>query len=81
MDPVMRAESNGSQVLLVFDSACADLEEFGWLSFIQKFDGFNLGIARQFALTFDGYRTKVGDVQLQIDEKFLILAMGLPITG
>jgi hypothetical protein len=81
MAPVMRVEPNGSQALLMFDSARADLEEFGWLSFIQKFDGFNLGVARQFALTFDGCRAKVGDVQLQIDEKFLSLATGLPITG
>ena len=81
MAPVVRAEPNGSQALLMFDSARADLEEFGWLSFIQKFDGFNLGVARQFALTFDGCRAKVGDVQLQIDERFLSLATGLPITG
>jgi hypothetical protein len=81
MAPVVRAEPNGSQALLMFDSARADLEEFGWLSFIQKFDGFNLGVARQFALTFDGCRAKVGDVQLQIDEQFLSLATGLPITG
>jgi hypothetical protein len=81
MAPVVRDEPNGSQALLMFDSARADLEEFGWLSFIQKFDGFNLDVARQFALTFDGYRAKVGDVQLEIDEKFLSLATGLPITG
>jgi hypothetical protein len=81
MAPVVRTEPNGSQALLMFDSARADLEEFGWLSFIQKFDGFNLGVARQFALTFDGCRAKVGDVQLQIDEQFLSLATGLPITG
>ena len=81
MAPVVRAEPNGSQALLMFDSAHGDLEEFGWLPFIQKFYGFNLGVARQFALTFDGCRAKVGDVQLQIDEQFLSLAMGLPATG
>jgi hypothetical protein len=81
MAPDVRTEPNGSQALLMFDSARADLEEFGWLSFIQKFDGFNLGVARQFALTIDGCRAKVGDVQLQIDEQFLSLATGLPITG
>jgi hypothetical protein len=62
MAPVMRDESNGSQALLMFDSARNDLEDNGCLPFIQKFDGFNLCVARQFALTFDGFRAKVGDV-------------------
>jgi hypothetical protein len=47
----------------------------------EKFDGFNPSVARQFALTFDGCRAKVGDVQLEIDEQFLSLATGLPATG
>jgi hypothetical protein len=81
MAPVVRAEPNGSQALLMFDGAYSDLEEFGWLPFIRKFDGFNPGVARQFALTFDGCRAKVGDVQLEIDEQFLSLATGLPATG
>jgi hypothetical protein len=81
MAPVVSAEPNGSQALLMFDSAHSNLEEFGWLPLIQKFDGFNPCMARQFALTFDGYRAKVGDVQLEINEKFLSLAMGLPATG
>ena len=65
----------------MFDGAYRDLEEFGWLLFIQRFDGFNPGVARQFALTFDGCRAKVGDVQLEIDEHFLSLATGLPTVG
>ena len=81
MAPVMRTEPNGSQALLMFDGAYSDLEEFGWIPFIWKFDGFNPGVARQFALTFDGYRAKVGDVQLEIDEHFISLATSLPIVG
>jgi hypothetical protein len=81
MAPVVRDEPNGSQTLLMFDSAHSDLEEFGWLPFIQKFDGFNPCVARQFALTFDGCRDKVGDVQLEINEQFLSLATSLPTTG
>jgi hypothetical protein len=81
MAPVVRAEPNGSQALLIFDGAYSDLEEFRWLLFIQNFDGFNPGVARQFALTFDGCQAKVGDVQLEIDEQFLSLATNLPATG
>ena len=72
MAPVVRAEPNGSQALLMFESAYSDLEEFGWLPFICKFDGFNPGVARQFSLTFDGFQAKVGDMQLEIDEIFSV---------
>ena len=81
MAPVVRAEPNGSQALLMFDKACSDLEDNGWLLFIQKFDGFNLCVARQFAMTFDGCRAKVDDVQLEIDEQFISLATGFSATG
>jgi hypothetical protein len=81
MAPVVRAEPNGSQALLTFDGAYADLEEFGWLSFIQKFDGFNIPVARQFALSFDSCRAKIGDLQLEVTEHSLSLATGLPVKG
>jgi hypothetical protein len=81
MAPVVRAEPNGCQALLTFDGAYSDLEEFGWLPFIRKFDGFNLTVARQFALSFDGCRAKVGDVQLEITEQSLSLATSLPVKG
>jgi hypothetical protein len=81
MAPVVRAEPNGSQALLMFDSARSDLEENGWLPFIQKFDGFNLCVSRQFAMTFDGCRAKVDDVQLEINERFISLATSFPATG
>jgi hypothetical protein len=81
MAPVVRAEPNGCQALLTFDGAYSDLEEFGWLPFIRKFDGFNISIARQFALSFDGCRAKVGDVQLEITEQSLSLATSLPVKG
>src|ERR1700677_5020444 len=81
MAPVVRAEPNGSQALLTFDGAYANLEEFGWLSFIRKFDGFNISVARQFALSFDGCRATVGDLQLEVTEHSLSLATGLPVKG
>jgi hypothetical protein len=81
MAPVVRAEPNGCQALLMFDGACIDLEKFGWLSFIRKFDGYNPIVAWQFALSFDGCRAKIGDVQLEINEQFLSSAISLPATG
>ena len=62
MAPVVRIEPNGNQALLLFDDAHKDLEDSGWLQFIQRFEGFNLTVAQQFSLTFDGCRDKVGDI-------------------
>jgi hypothetical protein len=81
MAPVVRIEPNGIQTLLLFDNAREDLENSGWLVFIQKFEGFNLAVAQQFSLTFDGCRAKVGDIQLELNEEFLSSATGLPAKG
>jgi hypothetical protein len=81
MAPVVRIEPNGNQTLLLFDNACEDLENSGWLVFIQKFEGFNLSVAQQFSLTFDRCRAKVRDIQLKINEEFLSSATGLPARG
>ena len=59
---MVRIEPNGSQTLLLFDNSHKDLENGGWLVFIQRFEGFNLSVAQQFSLTFDGCRDKVGDI-------------------
>ena len=81
MAPVVMADPNGCQALLMFDGAYSDLEKFGWLPFIRKFDGYNPIMARQFALSFDGCRAKVGDVQLEINEQFLSSATSLHVMG
>jgi hypothetical protein len=81
MAPIVRIEPNGIQTLLLFDNASGDLESNGWLVFIQKFEGFNLAVAQQFSLTFDGCRAKVGDIQLELNKEFLSSATGLPAKG
>jgi hypothetical protein len=76
MAPVVCIEPNGSQTLLLFDNARS-----GWLVFIQRFEGFNLLVAQQFALTFEGCRDKVRDIQLELNEEFIISSTGLVATG
>jgi hypothetical protein len=81
MAPVVRIEPNGSQAWLLFDNARKDLEDNDRHAFVQRFEGFNLFVAQQFALTFDGCRAKVGDIQLEINEDFISFATGLPSTS
>jgi hypothetical protein len=49
--------------------------------FIQRFEGFNLFVAQQFSLTFDGFRAKIGDIQLEMNKKFISSATELEATG
>jgi hypothetical protein len=81
MAPVVRIEPNGSQAMLLFDNTRKDLQDNGWLTFIQRFEGLNLFVSQQFSLTFDGCRAKVGDIQLEISEEFISSAIGLATTG
>ena len=62
MAPMVRIEPNGVQTLLSFDNAREDLERNGWRVFAEKFEGFNLTVAQEFSLMFDGCRAKIGDV-------------------
>jgi hypothetical protein len=78
---VVRIELNGNQALLLFDNARKYLEDSGWLTFVQRFEGFNLFFAQQFALAFDGCRAKVGDIHLEISEEFISSATGLAAMG
>jgi hypothetical protein len=46
MAPVVRVEPNGNQDLLMFDNAHQNLEDSGWLTFLKRFEGFNLCVVR-----------------------------------
>jgi hypothetical protein len=81
MAPVVRIDPNGIQTLLSFDNARDDLERNSWGVFIEKFEGFNLRVAHEFALTFNSYRTKIGDMQLEVNEDFISQVTSLPAVG
>ena len=81
MAHVIWFEPNGSQTLLLYDDVIEDLKRHGWDMFIEKFHSYNLQVAKEFSLTFDGCKAKVGDMQLEIIEEFLSEAIGLPLIG
>jgi hypothetical protein len=66
MAPVVRVEPNGIQTLLSYDNARDDLERNSWHLFIEIFKGFNLQFSQEFALTFDGCKENIGDMQLEV---------------
>ena len=71
MAPVVRIEPNGSQTLLLYDDAREYLKGQGWLKFLEKYQGYNLQVAQEFSLYFDGCRANVGDIQVEITKEFL----------
>ena len=81
MAPMVRIEPKGVQTLLSFDNSREDLERNGWRVFVEKFEGFNLTVAQEFTLTFDGCKSKIGYVQLELNEDFISQATGLPAMG
>jgi hypothetical protein len=54
------------------------LEQKKWLSFFEKFEGFCEGIALDFAYSFDGEKSTVGNFTLKVTEDSLALIIGLP---
>jgi hypothetical protein len=46
MAPVVQIEMKGSQALLLFNNARKDLEDSSLLTFVQRFEGFNLFVSQ-----------------------------------
>ena len=53
----------------------------GWMPFLEKFDGYDVEVALQFAKTFDGHRTIIKGLKLVITESLISRAVGLQRTG
>jgi hypothetical protein len=56
-------------------------QRVGCLSFCQNMQRGHPEVARQFALHFDGRKTKVGDLEFEVTEASISAATGIPITG
>jgi hypothetical protein len=54
----------------------------GCMEFVNRLQsGYHQATAEAFALSFDGNRARVGSVEIEVDEKFIAEATGLPMTG
>ena len=57
------------------------LQEFGFLPFLQKFDGFDMAIVLEFARTFKEGRVRVKSLKFKITKEFISQTTCLPLTG
>jgi hypothetical protein len=78
MAPMVQIKSNGCQALLSHNDSIDDLKAHSWNVFLRKFEGYNLMVAQALAQTFDGFRAKIRDVQLEVTQQFIARAIGLP---
>ena len=69
--PSGKGRTERRPTLLSYDNAREALERNGWHIFIEKFKSFNLQVAQEFSLTFDGCREKIVNVQLEVTEEFI----------
>ena len=53
----------------------------GCLSFCQNMQRGHLEVEKQFALNFDGEKTRVGYLEFEVIEASISVAIGIPILG
>ena len=51
------------------------------MNFCHKIQGFNQQVTKDFALHFDGIKTKVGDLEFAVTPQTISTATGIPCTG
>jgi hypothetical protein len=68
------------EVLPEYEATRDIFKKAGWKPFLKKFDGYNDAITLQFALHFEGGLAKVGDLEFEVTEKFILEAIQLPTT-
>ena len=49
-----------------------------WVSFLTKFQGFNIPVTRAFDLSFDGLKAYIGDLEVHLSKEFISRAKKIP---
>jgi hypothetical protein len=78
---VVRKESVEMHLFDTEPMAREAFQRVGCLSFCQNMQKCHLEVVRQFALQFDGRKTKVGDLEFEVTEASISAATGIPITS
>ena len=54
------------------------LQKASWIPFLHKFSGYNMEVTRQFAESFNGQKTQIGNLTLSIIEYLISQVTRLP---
>jgi hypothetical protein len=51
------------------------------MEFCRKIQGFNMRVAEKFALSFDGFRTVISGVTVEVTEETISTTIEIPLQG
>jgi hypothetical protein len=60
MGPVVRWEPSGIEFLEAYPKCMRRFQKDGWFPFLQKFQGHEKHVAKDFARTFDDTKARIG---------------------
>jgi hypothetical protein len=78
---IVRVEPQGLNFLNANPKIRASFEQVGCIKFCKKIHGYNRQVAREFAENFNGTKTKVGNLQLQVSEDSVVAAIEILVCG
>ena len=52
-----------------------------WVSFLEKFHGYNDRVAKEFAETYDGMMARLGEIEIQVTKSIIVEATDLLMEG
>jgi hypothetical protein len=78
---LLRKDLNDITYLESHFEICHMFRNFGCYKYCEKLQGFHQGVAKAFALTFDGSKAKVGKIELQVYEAIVAVATDIPRFG
>lgn len=78
---IVRTKSIGLNYMEGYPQVKGMLQKAGWLSFIEKFNGYHKEITKSFARSFDGMDVEIGDIKFSLTESFIVETTKLPRLG
>jgi hypothetical protein len=78
---IVRFEPQGLQLLESNPIFKESLQAVGCLAFCEKLHGGHMDVDKQFSLNFDGVKTKVGSLEIQVNKQRISSATGIPLQG
>jgi hypothetical protein len=74
-------EHQGLKLVNADPTIRVSFEQVGCIKFSEKLQGYNMQVEKEFALSFDGIRAKVGNLQLQVSEDTIVVATQILAHG
>ena len=81
MAPLSRFEISGPELIEADEKVSFLFEKIGWGQFFRCFNGHNVEVTKQFAMSFKENVPQIGDFKFIIDEDNIAEATKLPQTG